>query len=126
MAYRGLAKNELHGIIIKIYELSNILKMANTGQTKTNPIDGKDLLLSDLEGRFPVKGRKEPPTKVDLTRFNFEEQLLLEKEVQKWKGEYGKKEWSAVHDDIKRKIGLLIQSKTINNVNKKLINRGRY
>lgn len=93
-----------------------------SGQRETGET-GKDLLLRGLHGKFSLEERKE--TSVDFDSFNSEERQLLKTEAQRWKEKHSKEEWEAVHNDVKRRIGLLIQSKTINNVNKKLINRDR-
>jgi hypothetical protein len=85
---------------------------------KDEDVTGKELLL----GGLPLEGKL--PTEVDFSTFTDEEAVLLESELDKWKGKYGAraKEWNDVQDDVKRRIGLLIQSGTINNVNKKLNN----
>lgn len=85
---------------------------------KNEDITGKELLL----GGLPLEEKL--PTEVDFSTFTDEESVLLESELEKWKGKYGAraKEWNDVQDDVKRRIGLLIQSGTINNVNKKLKN----
>lgn len=84
----------------------------------------KDSFFEGIRENFSPENTKKTP--VDFDSFDLEERQLLETETQGRKERYSKEGWEKDCEDIKRRIGLLIKAKGVNNINKKLINRDQF